>query len=196
MIDINLEFPHSYEIEEIPELPGTGNLHAPVHYFPRTKTRPEHDGIWIRVRPATGQPWVGVFGFGDLSISQVISTPDEDRMCVISKGAAYIVKADEPEIWEELAMGLVCDVRMIPEHQLLVFADFTGLIAYGHNQVAWKSPRLCWDDLRILNVSSDKIEGVGYDPTNPGSESNFSVDIKTGESLYPGPVSTEGKSVW
>jgi hypothetical protein len=199
MIDINLEFPHSYEIEEVPELPGTGNFNVPVHYFPKLETRPEHDGIWLQIRPATAQPWVGVFGFDDGSspfISRVVSTPDKDRVCVISSGFAYIVKADEPEIWEKLAVSPVRDVRMILEHQLLVFADFTRLIAYGRNQVAWMRPDLCLDDLKILNVSSDKIEGVGYDPMNPGSKSNFSVDIKTGESLYLGPVSTDGNSVW
>jgi hypothetical protein len=199
MIDIDLEFPHSYEIEEVPEFPGTGNFNVQVRYFPKLETRPEHDGIWLQIRPATAQPWVGVFGFGDgysPFISRVVSTPDKDRVCVISGGSAYIVKADEPEIWEGLAVRPVRDVRMIPEHQLLVFADFTRLIAYGRNQVAWKRSELCLDDLKILNVSSDKIEGVGYDPTNPGSKSNFSVDIKTGESLYPGPVSTNGKLAW
>jgi hypothetical protein len=89
----------------------------------------------------------------------------------------------------------VLDIRMIPERQLLVFADFTGLVAYGHNQVVWRSPRLCWDDLRILNVSQDTIEGVGSDPTNSG-DSRFAVEIRTGRSLYPSPLSVDGEPVW
>jgi hypothetical protein len=185
MIDIDLEFPHSYEIEEIPELHGTGVFNAQVHYFPRTNTRPEHDGIWLLIRPATGQPWVGVFGFGEGSspfISRVVSTPDKDRVCVISSGSAFVVKAAEPDKWEQLAVEPVRDVRLITEHQLLVFADFTRLIAYGHNQVTWKSLGLCGDDLRILNVSSDKIEGVGYEPADD-CDFPFAVDIRTGQSL-------------
>jgi hypothetical protein len=195
MVDIDLKFPHSYEIEEIPELPGAGNFDVPVHYFPNTKTRPEHDGIWLRVRQATGQSWIGVFDFGFGTISRVISTPAEDRVCVVSRGAAYIVEADKPGNWELLHALPVRDVRVIQEHQLIVFADFTRLIAYGNNQLAWKSPRLCWDDLQIVCVNGNKIEGVGSDPTNSGY-SSFSVDIRTGKSLFPEPVSIEGKPVW
>jgi hypothetical protein len=198
MVDVDLEFNHSYEVEEIPELPGTGKLNVPVHYFPRLKTRPEHDGLWLKVRPATGKPWVGVFAFGYQSpsaISRVVSTPGEDRVCVVSRGAAYVVKTDEPDFWEEVPIMPVLDIRMIPERQLLVFADFTGLVAYGHNQVVWRSPRLCWDDLRILNVSQDTIEGVGSDPTNSG-DSRFAVEIRTGRSLYPSPLSVDGEPVW
>jgi hypothetical protein len=42
--------------------------------------------------------------------------------------------------------------------------------------LVWKSPRLCWDELKIINVTHHTIEGVGYDPTNVG-ESRFAVDI-------------------
>lgn len=198
MVDIDLEFPHSYEIDEVPELPGTGRFNAPLFYFPRIESRPEHDGIWLKIRAATGKSWVGVFGFGYGSppaISRVVSTPNLDRVCVVSRGAAYIVKTDEPDVWEELDVMPVLDLRMIPEHQLLILADFIRLTAYGHNQVAWRSPRLCWDDLRILQVSGDTIEGVGYDAVN-SCDSRFAVDIETGKSLYPSPVSINGDSVW
>ncbi|MGA3371353.1 MAG: hypothetical protein ABSC48_06275 [Terracidiphilus sp.] len=199
MVDIDLEFPHSYEIEEIPELPGTGEFNVPVHYFPRSISRPEHDGIWLCIRPMTGQSWIGVFDFGYRSppaISRVVSTPNDDCVCIISRGAAYIVNAEEPNQWELLDIRPVLDLRLIPEYQLLVFADFTRLIAYGNHQIVWKSPRLCWDYLKILNVSREEIIGVGYDPTNSESESRFAVDIRTGKSLCPAPVSIDGKSVW
>jgi hypothetical protein len=198
LVETNLEFPHSYEIEEVPEFPGTGKCSVPVFYFPRNESRPEHDGVWLRMRPANGESWVGVFDFGYQSppaISKVISTFDVDRVCVISSGAAYIVKADDPETWEKLDVTPVLDVRVSLEHQLLVFADFTRLTAYCGGQLVWQSPRLCWDDLRILNVSQERIEGVGYDPTTSG-DSCFAVDIRTGSSLNPSPVSIDGHPVW
>jgi hypothetical protein len=101
-------FPQSYEVEELPELPGSGKFDVPVFYFPRpTKTRPEHDGVWLKIRAASGKPWVGVFDFGyrePPAISRVVSTPNPDRVCVISSGAAYIVKGEDPETWEQIPL--------------------------------------------------------------------------------------------
>ena len=189
-------FPQSYEVEELPELPGNGKFEVPVFYFPRpTKTRPEHDGVWLKIRAASGKFWVGVFGFGYAeppAISRVVSTPAPDLICVVSRGAAYIVKADEPDTWEQIPAMPVLDVRPVPEHQLLVFADFTRLTAYGSHGLTWRSPQVCWDELKILNLTNNSIEGVGFDPTRLG-DSRFAVDVRTGRSLFPSPVSTEGK---
>jgi len=134
MLDIDLVFPHSYEIEDLPELSGTGKSDLPVIYFPQPKTRLENDGLWLKVRAETGEPWIGVFAFGYSSppaFSRVISSPDRTRACIISKGRAFIVKADEPASWEEIPVMPVLDVRMIQEYQLLVFSDFIRLAAYG-----------------------------------------------------------------
>ncbi|MGC2162772.1 MAG: hypothetical protein WA634_12735, partial [Silvibacterium sp.] len=187
MLKIDLEFPHSYKVEELPELPGTGKFDAPLLYFPRPKTRPEHDGLWLRMRSATGKSWVGCFAFGYQSppaISRIVSSPDPDKVCVVSRGTAYIVKVDEPDTWEELPIMPVIDLRVIPANQLLVLADFTRLIACGSNGLAWRSPQVCWDDLKIINVTRESIEGEGYDPINSGT-SRFIVDIHTGCSLLP-----------
>jgi len=188
MVDIELDFAHSYEIEELPDLPGTGRLNVPLLYFPRPTTRPERDGLWLRIGPATGKPWVGVFGFGYQSppaISRVVGSPDQNRVCVVSRGTAYIVEADNPEIWEELPVMPVLDIRQIPNHQLLVFADFTRLIAYGRDGLVWKSSRLCSDDLTIHEVTDNSIDGVGYDPADSSGKVSFAVDIRTGRSLSP-----------
>ena len=185
MVSFQLELPHSYVVEELPELPGTGGLNLLLRYFPRPKTRPEHDGLWLKVSSAKGNSWIGVFAFGyrpDSALSKVVSSPDPDRVCVVSGGAAYIVTADDPDAWEEVPVQPVCDVRCLPEHGLLVFSDFSKLVALGVSGLAWSSPRLCWDDLKILNVTGDAIEGIGYDPTNPSEKSTFVVDIRTGRS--------------
>ena len=125
----------------------------------------------------------------------MISSPDPDRACIISSGAAYIVKVDEPDSWDQVPVMPVLDIRLIPDHQILVFADSTRLAAYGNSGLAWRSPRVCWDELKILNVTHDTIEGIGYDPLND-SESRFAVDIRTGRSLFPSPVSRDGNPLW
>lgn len=169
-MEIDFGLPHSYEIEELIELPGTGRFSVPVLYFPRPKSRPEHHGLWLRIRPARGQTWIGVFAFGygePPAVSRIVSLPDPDRACIISRGATYIVNPNDPDSWEQIPMMPVLDVRLIPEHQFLVFADFTRLAAYGADGIVWRSPRVCWDDLKILSVTRDSIEGAGYDPMNP-----------------------------
>jgi hypothetical protein len=200
MLEIDLSTAHSYKVEELAELPGSGGFNISLLYIPQPKNRPEHNGLWLKLTPATGKSWIGVFAFlfeSPRSFSRVVSTLDADRVCVISRSAGYIVKVNEPGIWERVAVP-VLDVRLLPEHQLLVLSGYTELVAYGKNGLAWCSPQLCWDELKIVNVTHNTIEGTGYDPTNSlNRESRFAVDIGTGRSLLPCPTTnTEGTPAW
>jgi hypothetical protein len=195
-MELNLSFPHSYDIEEFQELPGTGTTREQLYYFPRPSTRPEHDGTWLKVH--NREPWIGVFAFGYTeppAISCISTTPNPDRVCIVSSGAAYIVNAQIPDSWEQIPTMPVLDVRSVPQHQLLIFADFTRLTAYGADGIVWQSSRICWDELKIIRVGSESIQGVGYDPIKL-RESQFAVDIKTGRSLLPPPKSVDGQAVW
>src|SRR5437667_3861047 len=90
----------------------------------------------------------------------------------------YIVNAEKPDVWERVPILPVLEIRPLPEHKLLVFSDFTGLGACGNNGLAWRSPRVCWDELKITKVTSETIEGTGYDPTNSlNQEMQFAVEL-------------------
>ncbi len=199
MLKIDLSFPHSYEIQEIGEFPETGKFRDPVIYFPPL-AESRKGGLWLQVKPASGKSWIGVFRFGYSSppaFSRVVSSPDPDRLCVLANGAAYVVKSNDPERCEQIPIIPVLDVRQLPEAGLLVFSDFTRLAAYRNNKLAWQSARVCWDDLKIAKITSEVIEGVGYDPTNSIThERPFSVDLRTGRSLLPQPSSVDGRSIW
>lgn len=194
MLDVDFTFPRSYDVEEVSDFPGSGKFDVPVFYVPRPKNRPEHDGLWLKIRPQTGKSWIGVFAFG-YGITCVLSSPDPHCACVISTGAAYLVNSEQPEACEQLRISPVLDARSVVEHQLLLLADFTSLFALGRSGLVWKSPRLCWDELKILNITHDTVEGTGYDAINQG-ESRFAVDIRTGRSLLPSPASTDGRPLW
>jgi hypothetical protein len=200
MLEIDLDLLHSYDIQEIRDYPGTGKLRDPVIYFPQPLEGREGSGLWLKVKAASGKSWVGVFAFGYPSppaFSRVVSSPDPDRFCVIANGAAYIVKSDEPKVWDKIPVMPVLDVRLVPERELIVFSDFTHLVAYRNNSLAWQSPRVCWDDLKIIRITRELIEGVGYDPTNSIThERPFAVDLETGRSLLSAPSSTDGKPIW
>ena len=194
LLDVDFTFPRSYDIEEVREFPGSGKFDVPVFYIPRPKNRPEHDGLWLKIRPQTGKSWIGVFAFG-YGITRVLSSLDPHCACVISTGAAYLVNSEQPEICEALRISAVLDARSVAEHQLLLLAHFTSLVAYGRSGLVWKTPRLCWDELKILKITHDTVEGIGYDAINQG-ESRFAVDIRTGRSLLPSPTSTDGIPLW
>jgi hypothetical protein len=184
-VEVDFTFPHLYEVQELQDLPGTGKLDAPLLYIPEPKTRNEHDGLWLKIRSRDGEPWVGVFAFAYSSptaVSRVISTPDPEALCVVSRGAAYIVRPDRPNAWQQMRVRPFIDARPLPEHRMLRLADFTKLIAWGNGGVLWESSSLCGDDLRIVRVKSEAGEGIGYDPATAG-DSRFLVDIKTGRSL-------------
>ena len=105
------------------------------------------------------------------------------------------MNSEQPEICEALRISAVLDARSVAEHQLLLLAHFTSLVAYGRSGLVWKTPRLCWDELKILKITHDTVEGIGYDAINQG-ESRFAVDIRTGRSLLPSPTSTDGIPLW
>jgi hypothetical protein len=200
LFETDFTFPHDYEVAEIGDLPGTGKFQHPVVFFPPSKDGREPTGLWLKVSAAGGKTWIGVFAFGYPSppaFCRIVSSPNPNRVCVISNGAGYFVSADEPDTWEEVPLIPILDVRPIPEHGLLVFSDFTGLAAYDSNGLRWRSPQVCHDGLKILNVNDQKIEGIGYNPTNSSSpERPFAIDLKTGALLLPAPISTDGKSLW
>lgn len=192
MIEFDFTLPHSYEVDEMSALPGTGKLDAPVIFIPSPKNRPEHDGFWLQLKGASGRRWIGVFAYGGSRLSRVIATPEPHRVCVISKGAGYFVKVDDPEAWETIPVLPVLEARPIPERNVLIFSDFTRLAAYGEHGLVWRSQRLCWDDLKVSNVTNGVIEGTGYDPTNSSiRELRFAIDLNTGRSLLPSPFSAD-----
>jgi len=85
MIQVDFAFPHRYEIKEPPELPGAGQNSLPVYYFPRLGVRPERDGHWVQVVPASGLPWLGVFRGSRYTFSRLLSTPKPDQFCVVAE---------------------------------------------------------------------------------------------------------------
>jgi hypothetical protein len=137
----------------------------------------------VEVKPEQGEPWVGVFAFGRLTpkgVSGIFTTPDPDRLCVVAKGAGYLVRADDPSAWEPVAANPVIDVRPILRRGLLVFAEHTRLFAYGPTGLAWRTKQLTWDDLVITEVTDDSIRGEFWDVATE-SAGSFRVRLATGE---------------
>jgi len=150
-------------------------------------------GPILAVAPEVGAPWVGVFNGGDYrvptvdaAVPRLIAWPDAQSFCVVYRGNAVVVRADEPTATYEIDTYLVTGTFVVEEKGVVVFADFDHLIAYGGDGLLWHSPRLALDDVRVEGIEGDTLIVYGYfataEPTGPdGGCERFAVDIATGQ---------------
>jgi hypothetical protein len=177
---VNLAFQNNYSIEIIEEL-ETGDR----YYYPGANTQGGKDGLIVEVVSSEGKSWIGVFAFGEFSrngISGVYSTPDPNSFCVISKGAGYIVSSNNPEVWQEVEAIPVMDVRAINYQKIIVFADYTELVAYDEAGIKWITERLAFDSFIITEVTDFTLKGDFWD-IRYEANSTFEVDLVTGSQL-------------
>lgn len=173
-------FPCLYECAELTE--GT-DWASPCHYYyPGASTKGGRDGILVEIRPQLGQRWLATFAFGEITpkgTSGVFTTPDPQRLCVVAKGAGFIVSANDPMSWELVRVTPIIDIRPIRAHEIIVFADFTRLVAYGRMGIKWATKRLSWDNLKINEVNDTSIKGEFWDIRSEET-ATFVVDLRTG----------------
>lgn len=176
---IDRPFPAAFEFQVLDELPGTDEVRF---YLPGGSTTGGRDGPAIRFAPADGPSWIGVFAFGDFDgagFTGISTMPDPHRLCIVTKGVAYMADARSPGSCEELAFGPVNDLRVARKQRLLVFAGLTGFVAFGSLGIAWSSGRIGWDDLIVTGMDEDHLYGTCYD-LRDDSRCSFTVDLATG----------------
>lgn len=159
-----LAFEPHYDAEAVAEFPGDGNWPCPEFCF-------EHDGsvvadpvlrrgtpLIVQVTPFSAPEWVGVFPAGGLGVvNGVFGTPAPDKMIVVVDGAAYLLAAVAPEAGALLLHEQVNQVVPVAGMPLLLLAGSTDIVAVGPQGVAWRSPRLGMDDLRVLDANQSGI---------------------------------------
>jgi hypothetical protein len=154
-----------------------------TYFYPGASKVGGQDGIMIRVKRPDGPEWVGIFAFGDISkngFSGAFTMPDPTKFCVVSNGAGYIVSSEDPKNWQEVAAIPIVNAFSIPEHGIVVFADYTELVAYSESGIKWKTDRLSFDGFKILEVTASCIKGQYYDIRSE-ENSLFEVDPSTGK---------------
>ncbi|WP_147439756.1 hypothetical protein [Corallococcus sp. CA049B] len=105
--------------------------------------------------------------------------PDPEKLCVVSRGAGYLVTARDPSAWEAVQVMPVTDVRAVPSAGVVVFADFTEMVAYGAEGLRWRTKRLSWDGLKIIQVTERSIIGEYWDMRTEMMQT-FEVDLSSG----------------
>jgi hypothetical protein len=178
----DFSFFRRYGCEIVDELPARG---APTHYYyPGGTMVGGRDGVVVRIVPERGMTWFGTFAFGkfgEQGLTKVVSMPDPERVCVVSRGAGYIVSVRDARSWEVVRAIPVVDVRSVPGAGLVLFANFTELVAYGVGGVRWRTKRLAWDGLTLTEVTDEKVVGEYWDIRSQATQT-FEIDLATGAS--------------
>lgn len=125
-----------------------------VVYYPGARRDGGSDGTWLRITPATGEPWTGVFASDNHPgwLNLVASWPDPRRLFVAAGGAPYLVSASDPDDWTQLdsaARGFE------PVGGLALLREPTHLAAFDADGLAWES-----DDItgaEWLGVLDDEV---------------------------------------
>jgi hypothetical protein len=183
-------FECDYAVEEVHESSHMDNG-LQRFYFPGASTVGGRDGVLLKVTPAAGTAWIGCFAFGLFggeSITQVSTCPNPAELCVVSSGKGYFVPADDPLRWQLNRATPVAAVRAIQHKRLLVFADYTKLVAYGSDGFVWESARVSSDGIQIVDVTGDRLDVIGWD-ASVSQRVRMSIDIDDGAIRACHPIS-------
>lgn len=178
-MEFDARFPADYDCEVLEELP---NRSSPRWYFPGGTAVGGRAGLIVRVQPNLGDEWVGVFAFGDVSmrgVSAVLSMPGPRQLCVVSRGAGYIVDAASAREIEEISMTPILGIMPVPAKALLLMHDYSRVRAYGRDGLAWSTPAISWDGIEIQEVTDTALRGTGWDSPN-NKHVPFAIDLATG----------------
>lgn len=180
-MELQLDFPHNFEIEPEAKLPGSaGELR--VSYFPEASAIKVQDCSLIRFKPRTGGPWLGCFAAGYKSVhalNRITTLPDPNRVCIVASGAGYLIRADSPEEWEKVPVFPVVECVSLVANATVLLGDFTRLCAYGPEGFKWITSRLSSDGLRIKEVLTHSIRVLVWNASRNRDEEVL-VDLRTG----------------
>ena len=138
--------------------------------------------LQVMVRPAEGGSFLAncALGFVDPAMpSGVWACPRTSELCAVAGGYAYIADVRTPERCTHLALRPVVAIHVASEAGLLLFAGFQTVIAWGPDGLAWESPRLSWDGLKIEEVEGYEARGSGWDLV-ADEDVPFRIDLRTG----------------
>jgi hypothetical protein len=136
----------------------------------------------VQVFPRDRQPWIGTFAFGTIAPNGkdgLYSWPDPEILCVVSQDQGYLIKVNEPTKHELINVHPVLEVVPVKTRNIVVFANYTELTAYGKSGPVWVSDRLSWDGLKLTKATDDYIEGEAWAPRVETSV-GFRVDLSNG----------------
>lgn len=183
----HLNFAHAWQTEILRERPM---ILPPRHYtYPHQAEEVERGALEVMIRPASDAPFLATFalGFADpVAPTGVWSCPAPAELCAVAGGYAYIVDTHDPQRFTHLPLRPVLEVVPLTDHRLLLFAGSYDLLAWGANGLAWQTPRLSHEGIRLGPVSGHTLHGFGWDLLTD-REIPFAIDLRTGQGVDQAP---------
>jgi len=111
-----------------------------------------------RIEPVDRPAWVAMFAAGGLgSFRGVFATPALTKLAVVVDGLAYVVETARPPTEAAVVFDGVHAVAACGDPPLLLLVTEIDILALGPSDVAWRTPRLCLDDLQVRLADRDGI---------------------------------------
>jgi len=139
--------------------------------------------LQLLIRPATGGQFLATcaLGFTDPTMpTGVHPCPNPDQICAVAGGYAYIIDTLHPERSTHISLKPVVSIHPDSTHNLLLFAGFQTILAWGPNGETWQTQRLSWEGIHITGVEGDTLHGTGWH-LHTDKELPFTVDLRTGQ---------------
>jgi hypothetical protein len=179
------EFEPAFTVAIDPEFPGDADWKCRVVGFDRDgAAMDEFDSRWgtpfiIRIEPEEGDPWIAMFAAGGIgSLRGVFATPSPTALVVVADGRAYLVDVDLSTPLVRTVHDQVHQVAATSDPPLLLLVRFIDIVAIGPDGVAWATPRLCVDDLKVVRADRTAIE---CSCDNLDGTSTITLDPHTGK---------------
>ena len=110
-------FPRDWDAAHERRVPGRA---AEVVYYPGARRDGGSDGLWLRIAPAHGDSWTGVFSseFVPGRLSVVSSWPHPSTIFVAVGGDPYLVHSGLPDVWSRLDRPTARHLEPVPDRGL------------------------------------------------------------------------------
>jgi hypothetical protein len=176
MISEGRPFQASYQVRQLDELPS-----AEV-----TELRPAGQsasgGLIFEVDPSDSDSWIGFARPASAgsrhAVTGLLPTPDPSKLCVISRGTAYLVDVATRKFALLALSDPVIFVTSLTDAGLLLLATPWRVMAIGLDGPAWQTGRLAIDGLRLDETDGSRLVGVA-DPDSPEPR-EFVIDLLNG----------------
>jgi hypothetical protein len=101
-------------------------------------------------------------------------------VCVVCSGRGYLVDIEQPQQFGLVECFPICSFRPIAPLDLIVFGNFTDLVAYGRGGLLWKTTGLVSDELNVVDLDGELLTVDGLNAAT-GQTVRVAVDVRTGQ---------------
>jgi len=164
-------------LDEVPSVAST------IVYIPNEGPGVGRDGMIVKFTSSSiEESWIGIFAYGDMLPSgecKVYPGPGRNLLTILAKGEGYIASPDDPSSFVHVKSCPAIRAIPITNHKLMLFHDYTEIVAYSEYELVWETSRISWDGIKIDEVTENEIIGKSWDaPTE--KYVSFKVDIRNG----------------